>query len=302
MANYGTFVSAAGQKLDRVLWPTQGKPRAIVQIVHGMAEHIERYDETARKLNAAGFAVVGHNHLGHGKAAVIKGYFAHENGWDDLIEDVHSLRLLTQRDYPGVPYVLLGHSMGSFVVRTYCQKHEKGLAGVIISGTGHFEKPVAAGGRLMAQILCALGMEKKPAKILQKVSMGGYNKGFPDAKSDNAWLNRDPREVEKYDQDPLCGFAFTAGGYRDLGTGMLRMLPQNLSSMKKDIPVFFIAGDRDPVGANGEGVEKTAREFRDAGIERVDVKLYPGARHEIFLETNRDEVCDDVIAWIEELL
>ncbi len=302
MANHGVFASVTGQKLDSRLWPTKGKPRAIVQIVHGMAEHIDRYDQTAQKLNAAGFAVVGHNHLGHGEAAKIKGFFAREHGWDNLIEDVHSLRLLTQREYPGVPYILLGHSMGSFVTRCYCQKYEKGLTGVILSGTGHFKKGMAQGGKLLAQILCALGMEKKPAALLQKVAMGGYLKSFPGEKNANAWLNRDPGEVAKYDNDSLCGFAFTAGGYRDLGDGMLRMLPHNLSTMKKDIPLFLIAGDMDPVGANGEGVKKVAQEFREAGINQVEVKLYPGARHEIFLETNREEVCNDVIRWIENLL
>ncbi|MBP3647839.1 MAG: lysophospholipase [Clostridia bacterium] len=298
MAKYSTFESVTGKKLEYGHWPVQGKPRAVVQLVHGMVEHIRRYEATAEALNAAGFAVVGHSHLGHGKTAEIKGFFAEKNGWDALIDDVHALRLMMEREYPGVPYFLLGHSMGSFVVRGYCLKYEKGLAGVILSGTGHYDKPIVAAGSLIAKIQCALGGAKKPSELLKKISFAGYLKDIPNPKTGNDWLSRDDEAVEKYNADPLCGFTFTAAAYRDMFDGLSRLYPEKLDNMQSDIPVMFLSGDRDPVGANGTGVCKVAEELREAGVENVKVMLYPKGRHEMFNEINRDEAWADLIQWI----
>lgn len=190
MAVYGTFASVTGQTLERVLWPTEGTPRGVVQLVHGMAEHISRYDTAAQALNAAGYAVVGHTHPGHGEKAPLLGYW--ENGWDALIEDVHALRLETQKEYAGAPYFLLGHSMGSFVVRGYCLKHEKGLAGVVLSGTGHFTRPVVTLAKAIASLQCALGGERKPSRLVEKLSSSGYNRGYDDVKTPFDWLSRVP--------------------------------------------------------------------------------------------------------------
>lgn len=190
MAVYGTFASVTGQTLERVLWPIEGTPRGVVQLVHGMAEHISRYDTAAQALNAAGYAVVGHTHPGHGEKAPLLGYW--ENGWDALIEDVHALRLETQKEYAGAPYFLLGHSMGSFVVRGYCLKHEKGLAGVVLSGTGHFTRPVVTLAKAIASLQCALGGERKPSRLVEKLSSSGYNRGYDDVKTPFDWLSRDP--------------------------------------------------------------------------------------------------------------
>ena len=298
MAKYLTFESVTGKKLEYGHWPVQGKPRAVVQLVHGMVEHIRRYEATAEALNAAGFAVVGHSHLGHGKTAEIKGFFAEKNGWDALIDDVHALRLMMEREYPGVPYFLLGHSMGSFVVRSYCLKHEKGLAGVILSGTGHYDKPIVAAGSLIAKIQCALGGAKKPSELLKKISFAGYLKDIPNPKTGNDWLSRDDEAVEKYNADPLCGFTFTAAAYRDMFDGLSRLYPEKLDNMQSDIPVMFLSGDRDPVGANGAGVCKVAEELREAGVQNVKVMLYPKGRHEMFNEINREEAWEDLIQWI----
>ena len=302
MIQYSTFASVTGKKLECFHCPAQGKPRAVVQLVHGMVEHIHRYEATAERLSKAGFAVVGHTHLGHGALAETKGYFAPKDGWDALLEDTHSLRVLTQREYPGLPYFLLGHSMGSCVVRTYCLKHEKGLAGVILSGTGHFDKPIVAAGKLIADIQCAVGMEKKPSELLKKISFGGYLKGIEDVQTGNEWISRDREAVARYSADPLCGFTFTAGAYRDMFTGLSRLYPEKLGAMYKDIPVYLFAGDKDPVGAQGAGVAKVADEIRKAGVTDVEVKLYPGGRHEMFNELNREEAWDDLIQWIDSKL
>lgn len=299
MAVYDTFASVTGAELEKVLWPVEGRPKAVVQLVHGMAEHISRYDAAAQALNAAGYAVVGHTHLGHGEKARTLGHFAKENGWDALIDDTHTLRGQTQRAYPGVPYVLLGHSMGSFVVRSYCLKYEKGLAGVALSGTGHFEKPILMLGSAVAGLQCALGMAEKPSHLVEWLSSAGNNKGYDDPKTSFDWLSRDGEQVALYMADPYCGFTFTARAYRDMFSGLKRLYPEKLGAMEKDIPVYLFAGDMDPVGKHGAGVKKVAQELRDAGVKDVTLKLYPGGRHEMFNELNRDEVYADLIAWLD---
>jgi len=299
MVQYGTFLSVTGRELEKAYWPAKGQPKAVVQLVHGMAEHIRRYDATAQALNAAGFAVVGHTHLGHGEKAEIQGWFAEKNGWDALIEDTHSLRKDMQKQFPGIPYFLLGHSMGSFVVRSYCLKYEKGLSGVVLSGTGHFDKPILAAGSLLANLQCLLGMAKKPSNLLLKISSADNLKSYDDVQSSSDWLSRDRAEVEKYVSDPLCGFTFTASAYRDMFDGLSRLYPEKLSPMEKDVPVLLFSGDMDPVGGNGAGVRRVADEIRAAGVKDVKVTLYPQGRHEMFNELNREEVWSDLAAWLD---
>lgn len=301
MAIEGVFPSVTGLELEKRLWPVD-HPKAVVQLVHGMVEHISRYDPTAEALNAAGYTVVGHTHLGHGKKAEQLGYFAKENGWDALIDDVNTLRRETQAQYPDVPYFLLGHSMGSFVVRSYCLKYEKGLKGVVLSGTGHFGKPILtlAGG--IAALQCALGMEKKPSHLLERLSSVGYTKGYDDVQTKADWLTRDREIIARYIDDPCCNFVFTASAYRDMFTGLKRVYPENLGAMEKEIPIYLFAGDMDPVGSHGAGVRKVARELEDAGVKDVTLKLYKDGRHEMLNELNREEVWADLIAWLDSKL
>lgn len=293
----GTFSSFTGLRLDYRLWKPEGQPKAVIQLVHGMAEHIDRYDEAARAFAAAGYAVVGHTHLGHGPAAKIKGYFGEKDGWQHLIDDVHILRQRTEKYFPGVPYIILGHSMGSFVVRCYLLQHAEGLAGAILSGTGFFPKPVAMLGLGVAKLVCLFGGEKKPSKLINGIAFGGSNKLFKPARTDFDWLSREESIVDGYIADPYCGFIFTGGGYRDFFSGLNRLT--KLPPMPKDLPVLLFSGEKDPVGS-GNGVNKVAQQLRDAGLEKVDVKLYPEGRHEMFNEINREEVYRDVTEWVGE--
>ena len=295
MSVYSTFTSVSGQKLEKAFWPAKGETKAVVQFVHGMAEHIRRYEATAKYLNEAGFAVVGHTHMGHGPNADILGYFGAKGGWDVLIEDVHALRMETQKQFPDVPYFLLGHSMGSFVVRGYSLKYAKGLAGVILSGTGHFGKPLVSAALVLSNAICLAGGAAKPSAFLAKLT----SNSDPSYKTPFDWLTRDENEVQKYIDDPLCGFPFTAAGYRDMFSGLSRLYPEKLGGMEKDIPVYLFSGDKDPVGANGAGVERVGGEIRAAGVKDVSVKLYPEGRHEMFNEFNREEVWNDLVRWME---
>ena len=294
-----TFPSVTGMGLESRMWLPQGEPRAVVQLVHGMAEHIARYDAAAKRLNDAGFLVVGHTHLGHGAAAGTLGWFADAKGWDAMVSDVHVLRLSTQASYPNVPYFMLGHSMGSFIVRTYAQRYEDGLAGVILSGTGHFEPLILNAGLLIANLQCLFGGEKKPSKLLERISFAGYNSGFDKVRTAFDWLSKDPDIVDAYMADPYCGFPFTAGGYRDMFRGLKNLYPQNLTGMDKDVPVYLLSGASDPVGARGQGVRITADELRAAGVRDVTVQLYEGGRHEMFNEVERQKVLTDLIDWLQ---
>ena len=299
----GTFTSSTGQTLDKRMWLPAGAPRAIVQFVHGMAEHIDRYDAPARALCDAGLLVVGHTHLGHGPQAAIKGHFADENGWDHLLADIHLLRTETERAYPGVPYFILGHSMGSFLTRCYLTEHGEGLRGAVLSGTGWFGAIPVKAGIALTDILCAFGQAQKPAPLVDKLAFGSSNKPFRPNRTAFDWLCRDNAEVDKYVADPYCGFLFTASGYRDMFRGLDRLRHMDtLKKMPRDLPVFFFGGDHDPVGCMGKGIPKVAEQFRQAGLRDVTVKLYPEGRHEMFNELNREEVYQDVIAWLNKHL
>ncbi len=293
------FDSTDGGKLDTRKWIPDGEIRGIVQIVHGMAEHIDRYDGVAKALNTAGYLVTGHNHAGHGENAGIRGFFGEKNGWQRLIDDAHCLRETVSAEYPGIPYFILGHSMGSFVVRCYLTQYASGLAGSVISGTGYYGKALVLAGLALANIECAFGKTKKESRMIDQIAFSGNNKPFEPGRTGAEWLSRDEEQVDRYVADPLCGFLFTAGGYRDMFRGLNRLTrTDDLKKIPAQLPILFISGERDPVGAMGTGVTRVFDDFKQAGLTDVTLKLYPGARHELFNELNRQEVYQDLTAWL----
>ena len=297
------FLSVKGCPLQARRWIPDGNIRRIVQIVHGMAEHIDRYDRVACALNEAGFLVTGHNHLGHGKSASLHGFFGDRNGWQALIDDVHSLRTLTEKAYSGAPYFLLGHSMGSFVVRCYLTEHAEDLSGAIISGTGYYQPSVVRAGLILSNLMCFLGYAKKESRFIDRIAFSSSNKPFAPSRTPFDWLTRDEGEVDKYVSDPECGFIFTASGYRDLFRGLMRLTrTEELNKIPSSLPVLFISGEKDPIGAMGSGVQKVSEEFANAKLKNITVQLYPGCRHELFNELNRQEVFGNLINWLEKQL
>jgi len=293
------LMSVTGQRLLQKTWSPEGPPKAVLQLIHGMAEHMDRYDATAACMNKAGYLVVGHNHLGHGPAATIPGFFAGQNGWDALVADTHTLRVETMAKYPDLPYFLLGHSMGSFVARCYCQKHEKGLAGVILSGTGYYDPLTLGLAKFIAAIQGLCGGAKKPSRFLQTISSAGYNKRYENPRTAFDWLSTVHDIVDTYMADPLCGFPFTARGYYDMFTGISQLSPKALSAMEKDIPIYLFSGELDPVGKYGAGVRKVAEQLQSAGISDVSVRIYPNSRHEMFNEKDRETVWRDLLGWMD---
>lgn len=294
-----TIRSVTGQELELLCMPCEGEAKGVVQLVHGMAEHIRRYEDTAKALNAAGYHVVGHTHLGHGEGAKIKGYFAEKDGWEAVLADTHAVRQWAQERFPGLKYFLLGHSMGSFVVRCYALRHTD-LDGLIISGTGHFDKPILTAGGLIAGLQGLFGGAAKPCKLLHTMNFAANNKTVENPKTECDWLSRDEKQVAAYVADPLCGFMFTAKAYGDMFDGLRMLYPEKLSGMNKDCPVYMFSGDHDPVGANGAGVRKVHDELKLAGIRDLTLKFYEGGRHEMFSEINRQEVWQDLVSWLDQ--
>ena len=296
-----SLMSVQQKKIMGRIWIPDGEPRAVIQFVHGMAEHIDRYDGPAAALCSAGFAVYGHNHLGHGPGTDLKGFFGEQDGWQSLVEDVHAVSGIARQNHPGLPYFLLGHSMGSFVVRCYMTEYAAGLSGVILSGTGYYPKSTVMAGKLLADLVCLKGKGKKPSPLINRIAFSANNKPFTPGRTPFDWLSRDEAEVDRYIADPLCGFLFTASGYRDLFTGLEQLTDlKRLSSVPAGLPVLFISGSMDPVGQMGKGPQKIAEQLRRAGVQDVTLNIYPNARHELFNEKNREEVYQDLVSWMEK--
>ena len=285
-------------------WVPEGAPRGVVQIVHGVAEHIGRYDPAARFLAAHGYLVCGGDHLGHGLTAGGKfGYFGPKNGWDLVVRDIRRLRELEGEKHPSLPYVILGHSMGSFLTRTYLIRWPGTVDGAVLSGTGQEPAPAVAFGKALSGTLCKTKGPDYVSKLVNDLSLGAYNRVFKPNRTPSDWLSRDEAQVDLALADPLCNFMPTVGMFRDMMEGLQFIAGKaNLSKMNRDTPVYFLSGDSDPVGSMGKGVRKVEEMFRSAGCKDVTVKLYPGGRHEMFNETNRQEVFQDLLDWIESKL
>jgi len=287
--------------------PKNGQFTRIIQIIHGMCEYIERYLPFIEYLATKGFIVVGHDHLGHGqsiKSPDDLGYFGEPNPSDLLIQDIHSLRKIIVKKYPNLPYFMCGHSMGSYLLRQYICTYSKGLAGIIIIGTGYMspcESLLALG--FINVLSCFKGIKHK-SNLTKKISfeLGPYSK-YDHQKKDlnNSWISRDPEIVKKYYEDKNCQFDFTLNGYYGLVQSIRYSCdPSNVAKIKKDIPILFVSGDCDPVGNNGEGVKKSYEIMKLIGSVDVSMKLFMGCRHEVLNELNKDEVYEYILNWINE--
>lgn len=296
------FDSCGAGRIHGCKWTPEGQPKAVVQIVHGIAEFVERYDAFARYLNSLGYAVVAEDHMGHGQSINgkgVQGYF--HGGWFSAVADTYQLMQDTMAEYEGLPYILFGHSMGSFMARTIlCKYPDSGISAAIICGTGwqpSFAMPAMV--KLLDGV-CKKHGEQKPHEGLQKLIFGGYNKKVEHPRTAYDWLTRDSKIVDAYIAHPLCGFTASCGLLRDMMEGISYIQQSgNLEKMRKDLPVFFIAGGDDPVGPYGKGVHQAADAFRKAGMQDVSVKIYPLCRHEILNEINKEEVFRDVSGWVE---
>lgn len=272
-------------------------PRAVVQIVHGMSEHVERYAPFAEFLVGRGFVVCANDHVGHGKTAGARdlGHMPLANGADVLVEDVHALREKVCERYPHARHVMFGHSMGSFVTRVYLTRHADGLSAAILCGTGQQPRIQTVAGRVITRLIAQIRGERHVSRFVDSLGAGAYGRAIKDARTDVDWISSDPDVVDEYIADPLCGQPFTVGAYATLASLVADATDARLARrVPKDLPLLFVAGAEDPVGDCGRGVARAVDEYRNAGVRLVEMGIYPGARHEILNEPCREAVWHDV--------
>lgn len=281
----------------------EGEVKGIVQICHGMAEHCKRYDEFARFLCKNGYAVFINDHLGHGNSVARDeelGFFGESSGVGDLVNDAKILSDLARSLHPDKPFFIFGHSMGSFIARKYTEKFGMNIDGAVFCGTSGTNP--AAG--IAVKIADFIGSKKgytHRSEFINKIAFGGYNKRVEEKRTDFDWLTRDESAVDRYIEDPKCGFLFTCAGYRDLFT-LLKSVSQRswYENVPFILPILLIAGAEDPVGEYGKGVKQVFRDLKKTGHKDVSLKLYENDRHEILNELNRHQVYDDVLSWLSE--
>lgn len=301
------YLSSDGKtQIHAVEWTPDGSPAGVLQIAHGVSEYALRYAPFAEFLCSKGFVVVANDHIGHG-LSVAEGaaplWFGEKDGWTHVVDDMFALRSMTRGKYPALPYFLMGHSMGSFLARTYLIRYPGTVDAAIVMGTGQQPGFMVAGGRLAAAVIGRkTGFDKYSAAV-DNLAFGAYNKPFEPKRTRFDWLSANPENVDRYIADPLCGGEATVGLFRDMlgGIGFI-CKPSNVRKMNMDTPVLFVSGAMDPVGDLGAGVTKAYRSFVDAGVKDVTLQLYPGLRHEILNETENQKVYADIWAWIEKHL
>jgi alpha-beta hydrolase superfamily lysophospholipase len=279
-----SFTAPDGTTVEAYRWSGEGEPKAVVQLAHGMGEHAGRYARLAEALTGAGYVVYANDHRGHGRTAgSAEGHGKlGDGGWAGLVGDLAQLSGIAREEHPGIPLVVLGHSMGSFALQGYLVDHSGDLDAAVLSGTSAID-------------VIAAGIDPT-----QEVDLSAFNAPFEPARTDYDWLSRDPDEVDKYVADPDCGFGLDAPS----AASMLDALapagdPARLREIRSDLPVYVFSGDADPLAGGGALIELVGARYRDAGLTDVTVKLYPGARHEVLNETNRDDVTADLIAWLD---
>ncbi len=301
-----TFLSNDGKTaVHAVKWmPEDGMAKAILQIAHGMVEFIERYTVFAEFLTSKGYMVVGHDHIGHGASVASKedwGYFCEGNPSDILIEDMHKLRTLIQEECSELPYFMLGHSMGSFMLRKYLAFHPEKLRGAIIMGTGFIPQMLTSVAMGFTACVANLRGSRHRSKLIQSLAFGADYKAFDmtGEHPENSWLTKDVNIVNTYYNEPRCTYMFTVNGYKGLFEAIhFCCNPENTAKIPKKLPLFIVSGEQDPVGGLGKGVKQVYDMHKESGALDVTYKLYENDRHEILNETDKQVVFEDILAWM----
>lgn len=292
-------------KLHVVIWKPEKPIRAIMQISHGMIEYVKRYDEFARFLNEHGILVIGNDHLGHGMTAATEddlGYFCKENMSRNVVMDLHRVTVYAKKHFGDVPYILFGHSMGSFMARRYIMTYGKEIDAAIIAGTGRQPFITLAVGKACTSVISMFKGDKYRTTFLRKAAFSKYNAHIDNPCSDNDWISRDEDIVSRYNNDRYCTFLFTVNGYRTLfDTLSFIQNKRNISRIPKQLPILMISGAEDPVGEYGEGVKRVYISYKKAGINNIKLKLYKNDRHELVNELDRQSVYKDILRWLENI-
>jgi len=296
------YLQTAAGRIHVCRWLPEGKPVGIVQIIHGIAEYTMRYAPMAEYLTARGYVVVGEDHPGHGNSVWENDQFGYlTGGWMETVKLIHRVYSMTREEFPGVPYFMLGHSMGSFLLRTYLYTYHADLTGAVLSGTAWLPASAAKSALLLCKAEAKRLGERKSSPLLQSVAFGAYNRKFAPNRTPYDWVCTDEAVVDAYAEDPFCTWQPTIQLCREMMWGMhANVQKSNLLRMQKDLPVYFFAGQQDPVGNMGNGVLKAVEAFKEAGMQDVLVELYPNMRHECHNEPGKEKVFADLHRWMEE--
>lgn len=298
------FISSTKQTIKGREWKDESRKeyKGIVQIVHGMQEHIGRYEDFATFLAKQGYIVVAHDQLGHGKTAKQKneyGFFAPKNGWKYLVDDVHLLYKQEKEKYPEIPYFIFGHSMGSLIVRTYLIRYQDKLEGAILSGTSG-QKSLLRTGILLTKLLKVFKGQKYKSELMEYLVTGSFNRKFKPNETNVDWISRDKDTIQFYLKDEDNGKKFTLQAYEDLLKGTLFLSKQKNINKTQDIPIVLFSGDKDPVGENAKGVIRAYHMLEKANLQDVTIRLFKDGRHEMLHEINKEEVYRFILNWIEK--
>lgn len=289
-------------KLAAYQWTPKGEVKAVLILIHGMSEHMGRYDEMAEYLNTKGILVAGIDLLGHGRSAAGPddfGYFCERDAATVIVRDVHRLKKTVQDRYPGIPVFLFGHSMGSYIARNYIERYGTGIQGVIIQGGGEEGWLKLKLGKAFAIFMGKLKGDHYRSRLCTAMTLGPFIRSVKNGESVNSWICKNPEVVKKYDSDPLSGFIFTTNGYETLTEISIRSGNKKLmASVPSGLPMYIISGKEDPVGGMGEGVRRMYEKYRAAGIENIEMELIDDARHELHNEAMRYEVFDKISEFI----
>lgn len=298
--NEFTFPSADGKTLIHVSkWLPEKEARAVLQIAHGVSEYIDRYEPLAAFLTEHGFVVVGNDHIGHGKSLSPKSAPAHFDSWDNVVDDMYTLRNMEKKEFPDVPYFLAGHSMGSYLLRTYLIRYPGTLSGAILLGTGQMDPLSIAYCRVIAHREARKVGWEHTSPVVNQLSFDKYNRIFAPNRTDYDWLSSSRKNVDSYISDPGCGGSASVGLCREMLCAMWELQKKkNLRRMNLRTPILFLSGSMDPVGGCGKGVKKAFRSFQRIGMRDVSMKLYLGARHEILNDVCGNAVRRDLLSWM----
>lgn len=289
--------------IHAIEWIPDGEPRAVLQLIHGMNEYIDRYDEFATFMADNGFYVIGNDHVGHGESVVseeVRGFFREKNGNKVLLEDLETVRRMASEQYPDVPYFILGHSMGSFLCRQFIALHGDKLAGAVIMGTGTTPAAVLKSGMALCTMIGLVKGKTYRSTLVQKIAMGNYLEKFEPVRTPADWLSKNEPNIDAYISNPWCSTIFTVTAYKDMFYSIGNcQSKRTIEKIPKDLPLLVTSGEDDPVGDYGKGVKLAYQSYVSAGIKDVTLKIYPGDRHEILNELDRAQVYDDLLKWFE---
>lgn len=302
------FYNSADKKteINALIWIPKNKPKAILQIAHGMTEYILRYDKFANFLNDNDILVCGNDHLGHGNSICSKanlGYFSEKNGHTIVVDDMKKLHDSISQKYKSLPYFIMGHSMGSFLAREYISRYGETIDGAIIMGTGWNPSFTVHSGKALCKIIGGFKGSKYKSKMINNIAFGSYNNKFDDKDHGLAWLTRDKAETKKYREDPLCGFMFSINGFYNLFDVILYVQDSaHINHIPKNLPIFIISGKDDPVGNYGQAPKILYDKYKEAKITKITKRIYINNRHEILNDYDKITVYNDILQWIQNQL